>query len=465
MKWAKWLLPALALVLVVILVSNRSHARLLHEITIPEQSELEHFIWEVPVYTQTNPALTTALVSELETEVSTFLTEGRRAPWMLTLGRAGAIIYFAEPLETAYYLALTYPYLSPDLQSQVRAFVTAEQFRYMPLWDRYDWSTGLTYISGTVTFSPTLRREAIPPGPYAYCGVTRTCESDWYSYATFTARDAFDRLYDLWFYAYRTGDWSYIESHWNTIRDTKSVIYDVHNDEVLLGMPIDATLSQSDDSANRRVSALIAYTRIAYHMGDNAEVMWGIDAATHAMQTRLRYTNLNRPTPWEGSVSDTTQANWENGDMIFDNSGGIFITTRGAHQTNIPEYREMRPEVGRLLSTYALVEFQHYDNFINTTKPGVFMQFAPDYAQGEVPNFFPHNTQAIFLTKALVMHSPTAELEQWIDVPWVRQDYFYWERLARVIDGYGSLCLDDVRTSISECALPRNRVALPLVLQ
>jgi uncharacterized repeat protein (TIGR01451 family) len=278
----------------------------------------------------------------------------------------------------------------------------------------------------------------------------------WQSYAFQRLRGAFDRLYDIWFYAYRTDDWSFVESRWNNIVDSRSVIADVHNDEALLGMPLDVDGSGSDDSANRRVAALIAYTRMAHHMGDTDETAWGVDAATRAMQARLRYTDSNQPTPWEGTTDDPNVGTWEHNNASFRSSnGGIFIVRRGTHFTNIPEYVELSSEIGRLLHDYAAAKFARYDQFIDIAKPAAYMQiggnsFGGSYG-GEVPNVFPHNVQGIFLAKALIMNLRGDMLRKYTDIAWVKQDLFYWERLARTIEAYGTPCLEDLRTRTIEC--------------
>ncbi|MDY7076763.1 MAG: hypothetical protein SXV54_07530 [Chloroflexota bacterium] len=430
----------------------------LQQITIPDQAELEHYIWEVPEAVNVDPYQTLDLVQELNAEIEAFMDEGRHAPWMMGNGRGGSIIYFLEPPQTLYSLALAYPYLSQGLQTRVRTFAAQEQATYHLLWNRYTWDDGLSYSNGVVTADTARRRETGVPGPYNFCGVINNCEEVWWSYAFQKLRRSFDRLYDIWFYAYRTDDWSFVESRWNNIVDSRSIIADVHNDEDLLGMPLDANESGSDDSANRRVAALIAYTRMAYHMGDTDEVAWGVDAATRAMQARLRYTDSNRPTPWDGTTDDPDVGTWEHNNASFRSAnGGVFIVRRGTHFTNIPEYTELTPEIGQLLHDYAATEFAQYDQFIDIAKPAAYMQMGGNSFGGsnggEVPNVFPHNVQGIFLAKALVMNLPGDTLSKYADVAWVKQDLFYWERLARTIDAYGTTCLEDPRTPAIECPM------------
>jgi hypothetical protein len=248
-----------------------------------------------------------------------------------------------------------------------------------------------------------------------------------------------------------------VESEWDTVKGTRGIITDVNDDAILLGLAsMDADQTATWDSANRRLSALIAYARMADHMNDTAEVAWAVDAATRAMQARLRYINNNRPSPWDGYVDSPDQSTWED-DTLGASRGGLFIVRRSAHNTNIPEYREMSAEVGRLLADYAAAEFAQYNVFIDVSKPVAYTQIGPQsfggsYA-GEVLYVFPHNVQGIFLAKALVTRLPGDQLRKYVDVPWVEQDYYHWERLARAVDAYGTLCLEDLRTLAIECPL------------
>ncbi len=423
------------------------------QISIPPQSELERYIWEVPTVSNVPSLHTTGLRDELEAEISAFLSEGRRAPWFFVNGKGSAVFYFLEPTQTMYYLALAYPYLSPALQTQVESFVGSELASYdlLGAYSRYDWAEGLTYINGAVQADPARRRETSPPGPFWYCTIAGGCEGKGGGSSYITPRKPFDRLYDIWFYAYRTGDWNYVESEWDTIKGTRGIITDVNDDAILLGLAsMDADQTATWDSANRRLSALIAYARMADHMNDTAEVAWAVDAATRAMQARLRYINNNRPTPWDGTSDSPCSSTWE---ANCTSVGGLFIVRRGGHSTNIPEYKEMTADVGRLLAEYASSEFSQYDTYVDVIKPAAYLQSGANNMGGEVPYVFPHNVQGVFLAKALVTRLPGDQLRKYVDVPWIEQDYYYWERLARAVDAYGTLCLEDVRTLAIECPL------------
>jgi hypothetical protein len=148
------------------------------QISIPPQSELERYIWEVPTASNVPSLHTTDLRDELQAEISAFLAEGRRAPWFFVNGKGDAVVYFLEPTQTMYYLALAYPYLSPALQTQVESFVGSELASYdlLSAYSRYDWAEGLTYINGTVQADAARRRETSPPGPFWYCTIAGGCE-------------------------------------------------------------------------------------------------------------------------------------------------------------------------------------------------------------------------------------------------------------------------------------------------
>jgi len=86
-----------------------------------------------------------------------------------------------------------------------------------------------------------------------------------------------------------------------------------------------------NDSANLRLSSLIAYTRMAQHMNDATELAWATNAATRAMQARLRYVNNFRPV--DGNGTDPQTSTWMTGQ---DQTPSVFVQRFGAMNTNIP---------------------------------------------------------------------------------------------------------------------------------
>jgi hypothetical protein len=407
---------------------------------------LTHYVWEYPEAINVDPVRSADLVTALNSEVSAFLSSGRMGPWLFIPGKTIVEGYLVDPAQTQYYLALAYPYLSASLQSQVVAFIHNDESQYDPLTGMYPLNEGLTYSNGQVTMNPALQRLPFPPGPQDFCAVTASCEGwtgGWQGY--FHVRQAFDRLYDLWTYAYRTGDWSYLTANWSAIVGDKSIV-DTTTDDGLLGLPTDPTSLANltfDDSANRRLAALIAYTRIANHMNDATEVSWGQNAATLAMQARLRYVNNFRPT--DGTLTDPSTSTWLANSSNCE-AGGMFIQTYGCMHDNIPEYRELTPEVARLLADYAAADFTRYDNFLNTVGPFVYLQQGYNESLGEVMYSPPTDLQGEFLARAMVDRDFGDQLRQYLDVPWLQsEDYFYWERQARTADAYGELVAQNVQ--------------------
>ncbi|HEX5414452.1 MAG TPA: PQQ-binding-like beta-propeller repeat protein [Chloroflexota bacterium] len=411
-------------------------------VAIPSQTNLEHYVWEVPIPINVDQTRSADLVASLNSAVSNFLSSGRLAPWIFIPGKSAIHGYFLDPAQTEYALGLAYPYLTPSLQKQVKSFVNTEQSGLNPLTDRYVWNDGLTYRNGQVIENPARQRLPFAPGPYDYCQI-QGCEGVGPQTGWITVRQPFERLYDLWAYAYWTGDWSWIQANWPAIKATRSIV-DTSTDSGLLGLNTNpaGTGRTWNDSANRRLAALIAYTRMAYFMQDTAETSWGVNAATLAMQARLRYVNNFRPV--DGNGADPATANWTT-DALKVASGGMFIQRFGAMTTNIPQYRELSPEVGRLLSDYAGGDFARYDAYMNVVHPTLYLQRGPNNLDGEVLETFPHDVEGDFLAKALVRYLGGDQLRQYLDVPWTQEDLFYWERLARTINSYGIRAAVDLR--------------------
>ncbi|MCL5411306.1 MAG: PQQ-binding-like beta-propeller repeat protein [Patescibacteria group bacterium] len=434
-------------------------------VNIPTQTELEKYIWEIPQVSNIDNAKSADLQAKLNSEVSKFITTGMLNPWILAFSIANGIGYWAEPLQTGYYLSLAYPYLSPQLQAQVKTFINNDFTNIHPLGNvydylrtaRYPWDSGLTYDNGQILDPNHKERSPYIIGPHIFCQIKGNCDGNPYENTVGyipSSNFGIDRLYYFWSYAQRSGDWSWIENYWdNTSNPGRASIkrlrvlanIDTASDASLLGIgsatdPTCITYNCRSifDSVNRRVSGLIAYARIAYHMNqiapsaDNqAELDWAVDAATKAMQARLRYVNIFRP----------IDGNCANGNLCWTTSsseGGLFIQKNGWNNTNIPQYFDLIPEVSRLLSDYAMADFTRYNNFIDAVTPLAYLQKGGSSFDGEASYVAPHNIQGIFLAKDLVLHQPGDQLRTYLDIPWVDQDYYYWERLARTIEAYGT---------------------------
>ncbi|MDD2823347.1 MAG: PQQ-binding-like beta-propeller repeat protein [Candidatus Daviesbacteria bacterium] len=445
-------------------------------VNIPTQAELEHYIWEVPTKTSIDINKSADLRTSLETEVNNFLTTGRLNPWIFIPGKEVFKGYYLEPSETAFYLSLAYPYLSSNLQNQIKTFVNNEwnNSNLNPIDSfspekRYPWNDGLIYTNSTVTQDNNKSRQPFAPGPFRYCnfqgGTSQSpCEGITWGGTFVPTRKTFDRLYNIWSYAYQANDWTWIESHWDQIKNPNfgangvkgSVLSELTSgDAGLLGLAsvdpscIGASCINVYDSANRRLSALIAYARIAQHMNDQTEVTWATNLATLAMQARLRYLNNLRPT--DGNGSDPNTSAWINGQ---DGTAGKFVQRSGAMDTNIPQLRELTPEVARLLTDFGSSDVQRYEQFFDQAMPITYMQRGMNSFAGEIMYVNPHNIQSIFLMKSLGAKKSGDELRKYLDIPWVKEDLFYWERLSRTLEAYGTTTWVDLR------AVPCNLTAV-----
>ena len=139
--------------------------------------------------------------------------------------------FWFDPGELIGTLAIAYPYLSPDLQAQTRAYLQVEMARYSPL-------DGLTYDPRPWLTDGRARE------PYPVTG--RENLNVWPPPGV-----PIQTLYALWAYARYTGDWDYLSARWSAIQAL-----------------FDAKKTAIDSYAE--IAGAIGYARIAKQLGHTA---------------------------------------------------------------------------------------------------------------------------------------------------------------------------------------------------
>lgn len=365
-------------------------------INVPDPSELEGYILEVEEYTP-DWTKVSDLRTMLEAEVEDLISGERYAPFLLLSGKSNGRFFFADPSEELYVLSISLPYLSSALQTQVRAYLAEIITQYDPLKDQYPVEGGRR----------RERYEVLGTDNWQACQESAGCRP--------RVPPLEERLYHLWAYAHYTGDWNYIESNWQTIRGRMHSEIDPNDPESLLD-------SYYDVSLNRRVASLIAYTRIAQHLGDQDEYRWGLDAATKGLAARIEFEESHRPGYGE----------WI-GERRWPHSYGYFMETNWGEGGYIPRYLGLTPEIGRALRDYAGEDVQLQDTFIETVVPAQYLSWS--FAVGRNEQFTNSPTQAleVYLAKALIMQEDSETLRQYVNVPWCQGDLYYIEKLALAI--------------------------------
>jgi uncharacterized repeat protein (TIGR01451 family) len=371
-------------------------------IAVPPASALEAYVTQIEDHAA-NLSAAPDVVAELETEIADFVSGDRYQPFIELAGKKAGSIYFRDPTEEAYILALAYPYLSAGLQQQVRS-------HFQALWTAYPdplhAATSYSDLSGR-------RRERY--------SINNDAGQNAVAKGSQTATEAQDRLYHLWGYAYYTGDWEFIANYWDSIRDTA---HSINPTEIGSG-------SLPNRSINHRVASLTGYTRMADHLrsahpGNQAyqnEYNWALGAATTALRARLQWEEDYRPTgsPWSQQ--------W-----IQERGGdSVFMDTRWGTGGQISRYNGLVPAIARALRDHAWEDMLLQNAFVDVVVPAQHLAWSFIPNRGEIfSNLLPQSRE-VFLAKALVMEENADTLLDYLSYPWCKGDLYYIERLAYII--------------------------------
>jgi uncharacterized repeat protein (TIGR01451 family) len=376
-------------------------------ITVPPAADLERYITEIETYV-VGPSAVPDVRNELETQVLDLVSGDRYAPFIQLAGKKPGWIYYNDPTEEAYTLAIAYPYLSPGLQEQVRSHLNN-------LWAAYPdpFNTSIPYRDLTAR-----RRERYQinndAGRYAV---------DRGSAHTIPASN---RLYNLWAYAHYLNDWGFLVDRWGSIASV------AHS--------IDPRVIESGKfpyrSINRRVASLIGYARMADHLRAaypnnptyQTEYEWAISAATTALRARLQWEEDHRPlgSPWSQDwiLEDTAGAGDE-----------VFLKTSWGTGGQIIRYDGLVPSIARALRDYAWDDMQLQNDFVDTVIPAQILAWSFVVNRAELFSNRPHQAREAFLAKALIMEEDPEVLRDYLSYPWCNGDLYYIERLVYIIRG------------------------------
>jgi uncharacterized repeat protein (TIGR01451 family) len=337
------------------------------------------------------------LKAALAAQVGDLVSGERYAPFFQLTGKNEGKFFFADPSEELYVLSISLPYLSSELQEQVRTYLA-------------ETVAGYDLLRGRFSVEEGRRREY-------YTGFNtdmwRACQEHHSCVPQILPLE--ERLYYLWAYAHYTGDWSVVESNWQVIKN--EVQSEIDPDD-----PTSLLASANGDSLNRRVASLIGYTRMAAYIGDQVAYQWGLDAATHGLAARIEFEETYRPGYGE----------WI-GEGQGENSHAYFMATSWSQGGAISRYRDLVPEIGRALRDYAGEDVQLQDRFVETVAPAQYLSWSLATGRSEQFTNTPPQALEVYLAKALIMDRDGEALRQYIGVPWCRGDLYYIEKLALAI--------------------------------
>jgi hypothetical protein len=160
----------------------------------------------------------------------------------------GGNVYWHDPGELLYTMALAYPYLDAQLKTSATQYMAREMAMYPPLKD-LAWTGSCPDWLGK---GKPRERYSVP---------FRSSLNNWPPPAA-----SMSALYALWLWSKNTGDWSYAQAHWADatalFNDRRTNMTDYYSD----------------------IAGAIGYARMATYLGNTSAYNNGMQAAVGAMQ-------------------------------------------------------------------------------------------------------------------------------------------------------------------------------------
>jgi uncharacterized repeat protein (TIGR01451 family) len=277
-------------------------------------------------------------------------------------------VYWQDPGELLYAMALAYPYLDAALQTQVKMYMAAEMNRYPPLQD----SLGCCLAPDWLAKGTAREGYAVP---------FRNQLNSWPPSAA-----SMSNLYALWLWSKNTSDWSYAQSHWSEATS----LFNARRGNM--------TDYYSD------IAGAMGYARMAQHFGNASAYDAGTQAAVGAMQA---------------GKNITTYIDYARNQYLDprDQSTGWYL----------PVFFGMTPEVGLYLREQTNGGAQSY---LASREEGDGLRWwyltrAGAHAEvGETSYVAPNAAWAHFLAHAYIAGDKQETLRQWLDRPWGRGDLY-----------------------------------------
>ncbi len=377
----------------------------------------DNYIWQYLV--PQNISGVDDLKLKLEQEVQKIINSGHLAPFRALYGESQSHFFWYRPYDVVYTLSLSYPYLNSSLKDGVKNYLRTEMQNY-PIWysnPNYLNSAILNPDEGTKR-EPDLLPSGLRVREYPAWGLR--------------GRPQLFGLYALWLYAQNTGDWNYIESNWNQIKD----FYNSYRSET-----------------SRYYSSIAG----------------AIGVARMARQ---------KPTPdlnFENSVLSDINTGFSNGLNFVQfgrNAESVYLWSSDAvFRARMLEeaylgfvFLDISPEIGRFMyDNQALRE-----SILGISNPSEYSLTRGEYVfplwymvQSPMGSFYfdegtgnPPDTRAmIFPIHAWIKKDSPSQLRRYLDVPdALIGDFYYIQNLVRTIEAHGQENWCDVRSG--GCPVP-----------
>ena len=345
-----------------------------------------------------NPQVTAKLRSVLESHISEFVSQTSWAPYHEWFGIKGSSVSMTEPADVFYALSLAYPYLSSNLQQQVRSYL------------RNEWSTSQPYKY------------------IDYPNIQGGTPRNWHALDLDDYNAAFGpskghpvanrriQIYAIYLFAQNTDSWDLVQVQYNQIKNDFSKISPNF-------------VTRDDGNNSRNIASVIGFIRIADKLGYSADVSSALTMLETMVQAKTDHQRL------EG---DDCLSTMDSVPGTGSNSAGCLYYKQAQHFEIISQFYGMVPELGRILRGYATTASNNIAKWINRNAQGFWLVNGDTPVQeGEVhkPQYI--TTMSYFHIMSDIQAVDFDRHRQLVDMPACRADVYFIERLVRAIEASG----------------------------
>lgn len=295
-------------------------------------------------------------------------------------------VFWFDPGELLYTMAMAYPYLDADLRSRLTVYMSAEMNRYPPLNDLPYNDTNRDWL-----------RSGVAREPYAV--PQRGSLNSWPTPAA-----NISAIYGLWLWSKNTNDYTYACSHWANAR----VLYDSRKSNLRYYSDIGGVIGYVRLGQDLRAKGCAAVTA--------ADVSGAITVAMNALQTGVGNAAFN---------------------AHRDAAENDYIDPRGiVTGWSVPVFFGLTPEIGLYLRDQSSNSAQSYLQ-ARETGDGVrwwyLTRVGTHAEEGETSYLLPITGWSHFMAQAYVLGTGQAVLRTYLDRPWTVGDLYSIQRLVATI--------------------------------
>lgn len=357
------------------------------------EGDLDRIVWEEPRWSPPAGGVPPRLREALEEAVREVIS----ADWRPLIFPAGkhpreSYVFFADPLDTLDVLGRALPHLSAALARDVVSFVEARAGDDGPFHDPF------AEVHLSVDIGRVRSRYDPPP-------------TDRLRIVEDVRREGIARLAPAFLFARSSGNFAPLERR---SREIRSLL----RDELEEGSAID----REPDWGNGRIAGLIASARLAWRSEDRESAERAAELARETMRKRL--------------------------ERELAHSRGGLLEPVPVGRTILGRWRNLGPEVGRLLATHARgIHARFLRSMIDHHRPTWWIAWGIETMwRNECPFELPTVAPEVFAARSWILGDSGDSLARHIDLPWCRADLFHIEKLVHAIERSGSVTWHDVRT-------------------